>query len=151
MIISVEFDTAVAGKHAYGASKVPIRKAAIIGLRALKSAGHTLVLTSPRANKALRIDRNLDPLVRDGTIHIDKQTWSLHRAVHSRRYSAMLSAIKPIEALFDAVDDGEQGPLVVDLAINGGTAVNGAHMSMSPRKAWYELAITYGQLATVGK
>ena len=145
MIIAVDFDGALAAPHPYTAERVPLRRSAVKALRLLKRAGHVLVLTSPRANRALRVDPALDPLVRAGVRHVSREQWEAARGTHSARYRAMLDAVRPL-GLFDAVDDGEQGPLVADLSIRGDTVVNGRSMATEPRRCWAEVAVTYGDL-----
>ncbi len=146
MIISVEFDRALAAPHAYAAEEVRLRQSAVNALVALRRAGHVLIVTSPRSNLAARVDPSLNPLVRAGAVRIDPKTWAASRETHSRRYTAMLRALKPLGALIAAVDDGAQGPLLVDMAITGDTVVNGRSMATEPRRAWAELALTYGDV-----
>ena len=146
MIISIDFDRALAAPHSYDAVDVRLRASAVRALAALRKAGHVLVLTSPRANLSLRVDPELNPLVRAGVVRIDRGTWESSRGVHSARFKTMLEAIKPVGHLFAAVDDGGQGPLLVDLAVTGDLVINGRSMAVEPRRAWAELAITYGDI-----
>ncbi len=143
MIIAVDLAT-ITLPHAYDAEALPLRKTAVTALRRLKAAGHVLVLTSSRANRALLVDPLLDPLVRAGVVGHSRERWDAARATHRTRYRAMLAVGRTLGDVFAAVDDGAQGPISADLAITPLTAINGARIDLEPRRAWREAAITYG-------
>lgn len=101
--------------------KTPLRfmPGAQAGLAALKRAGHVLVLYSGRANRALRIDPALDPLVRVGVKKIRREWWEANQPINEARYQQMLSFVaEHLSGVFDAVDDGQQGKPSADLYID---------------------------------
>lgn len=117
MIIAVDFDGVIADMRgrAYDDTSVPLRlmPGAKNGLMSLKKAGHVLLLYSARANRAIREDPNLDPLVRSGFRR--RYNLELNRA----RYEQMLAFVgSELPGIFDAIDDGVQGKPVVDLFID---------------------------------
>ena len=84
------------------------------GLRALKLAGHVLVLSSCRANRSLLVDPNLDPLVRAGVRRVPAD-WQKRRDLNQRRLQQMLAFVQAeLAGLFDAIDDGASGKVIAD-------------------------------------
>ena len=145
MIIAVGFDGTIVlrGAHADTVSPLRLRRGAIQALRALKKAGHVLVLSSTRANRALRVDPDLDPLVASGVTKIDRHQWQVSRLIHEARYDQMIHFVhEELPGLFAAVDDGKQGPVVADLYIDhrGVRVGDGALGAQS----WEEIAATWG-------
>lgn len=89
------------------------------GLIALKTAGHELLLYSARANRALRVDPALDPLVVAGKRRVNRPVWTADRVLHEARYQQMLEFVaRELPGVFDAVDDGQQGKPCADLFID---------------------------------
>jgi len=122
MIVGVDFDGCVVDdSHPYSDTETPLRfiPGAREGLASLKRAGHVLLLYSARANRALREDPNLDPLVRAGIRHVSRDAWLRARPIHEARFIQMLEFVyTEIPDVFDAIDDGLQGKPCVDLFID---------------------------------
>lgn len=139
MRIALDFDgTLVSMDRPYDDVTTPLEflPGALDALRALKAAGHVLLLYSARANRALLEDPELDPLVRAGARKVDLVEWARSRDVHQARYDQMLAfASAHLVGLIDAVDDGRQGKPSVGLFIDD-RAVRFT--------GWAELAFTYG-------
>ena len=117
---------------------------AIDALRALKAAGHVLVLWSGRANRALLFDEQLDPLVRRGVRRADPVRWERNRGVNQARYAQMLDACDhpPLAGLFDAIDDGAAGKPSVDCFIDD----RALRVGTGPGAlSWAEIAFLYGE------
>lgn len=146
MIIAIDFDdTVVEQDHPYEDLEAPLRlkPGAADGLRALKHAGHTLLLWSARANRALREDPEFNPLVRAGLTRIDRARWERMRPVNIARYNQMVAFVEvELPRIFDAVDDGVQGKPCVDLFIDDRAMRYGAGaLGMT----WRQIAHTYGE------
>lgn len=114
MIIAVDWDGTVVEQdgRAYVDVTTPevFRPGAKEALRALRAAGHTLLLYSARANRALRVDPNLDPLVRAGAKRIHLKAWEANRGVNAARYQQMITTVaRELPGVFAAVDDGLAG------------------------------------------
>ena len=121
MIIAVDFDGTIVKDNPRNTEAVDLlpRDGALEALRALKRAGHTLLLYSTRANRALREDPDLDPLVRAGIRRVDREAWRKAQPLHQRRFSAMAAWVAThLPGVFDAIDDGGQGKPDVDLFID---------------------------------
>lgn len=123
IVIAVDFDGTVVvqrGRH-YADVTTPLEfiPGAPEALRALKAAGHTLLLWSGRASRALLYDPNLDPLVRAGVRPLLRETWEAARPLHQARYDQMVAFVeRNLPGVFDAVDDGAGGKPSVDLFID---------------------------------
>lgn len=122
MILGVDFDGTLVGQdRPYDDLTTPLQllpgaKEALIDL---KRAGHVLLLYSARANRALRENPDLDPLVRAGRRRIHRGAWESARPLHEARYQQMVKFVaEALPGLFDAVDDGQQGKPVCDLFID---------------------------------
>ena len=88
------------------------------GLLALKAAGHLLVLSSCRANRALTVDQHLDPLVRAGKRPADPD-WERRRGLNQRRLQQMLDFVDAeLPGVFDAIDDGTVGKITADMFLD---------------------------------
>lgn len=110
------------------------------GLLCLRRAGHILLLYSMRANRALREDRLLDPLVQTGAVRVDPAVWLTNRPIHEARYAQMLRFVdEKLPGVFDAVDDGRQGKPNVDLTIDDRT------IGLVPGAGWGRLVHLYGE------
>ena len=148
MIIAVKYESIVEEnglRHADTSTAPRLRAGALDALRALKRAGHVLVLTSPRANLALRSDPMLDPLVAAGVQPFDRGQWQRSRPIHQARYEEMRRMEQTVlGGLFAAVDDGRQGPIAADMTIDPHAVRmgHGAHGA----KAWSEIAATWGDV-----
>lgn len=121
MIIAVDFDGTIVkhNHHASDADAFEARDGAVKALRALKAAGHTLLLYSTRSNRALREDPDLDPLVRAGVRRVDRKAWKAAQPLHERRFAAMKAWVaRELPGVFAAVDDGGQGKPDVDVFID---------------------------------
>jgi len=122
MKIAIDFDgTIVRQDHPYNDVTMPLEfmSGAKDGLYALKRAGHTLILWSGRANKALLENPMLDPLARAGACKIDMQRWEESKRVNQARFHQMVDFVeKELPGIFDAIDDGAAGKLSVDLFID---------------------------------
>jgi hypothetical protein len=143
VIIAVDFDGTIVkhNHHATEAADLVPRDGALEALRALKRAGHTLLLYSARANRALRIDPDLDPLVRAGIRRVDREAWLKAQPLHQRRFHAMAAwAATNLPGVFDAIDDGGQGKPDVDLFIDDKAL--SAHSSRGG--GWPAIAHRYG-------
>lgn len=144
MIVCVDFDDTVVEDSGRDYSDVTtplkLKADAIHGLRALKRAGHVLLLYSARANRSLRFGADLDPLVRAGVRKagpIERE-----RAVHEARYEQMVRfAHVELKDIFDAIDDGQQGKPVADLYIDD-KALRLGHGTTSV--GWNTVAAIYG-------
>ena len=147
MFVAVDFDDTVvsqAGRD-YGDVTTPLRfmPGAREGLAALKRAGHTIILSSARANRAIRENPRLDPLVRAGSRRVNWNDWPAIQKVAEARYRQMVEFVdRQLAGLIDAIDDGQVGKVTADLYIDdkalrvghGVTAMN-----------WRLIATTFGQ------
>jgi hypothetical protein len=123
VIICVDFDDTIVSQagRAYEDADSPLRfmPGAKEGLRALKHAGHMLILFSGRANRAILDDPNLDPLVRAGVKRIDHDRWARMRFINEARFSQMVKFVNDeLPGMFVSVDDGRQGKPNCDLIID---------------------------------
>lgn len=148
MIIAVDFDNTVVVQdgRAYEDLETPLQflPSARQGLLALKAAGHILLLYSARANRALRFDPNLDPLVQAGVKRVNMARWVASQELNQHRYDQMVVFVNTeLPGVFDAVDDGQQGKPSADLYLDDkalclGYGVYGV--------GWREVANMYGDL-----
>jgi hypothetical protein len=147
VIICVDFDDTIVEQAGRDFEDVdtPLRfvLGAKEGLTALKKAGHTLVLFSGRANRALLEDPYYDPLVRAGVRWLDRNRWALSRQVNQARYDQMIRFVaQELPDVFAAIDDGMQGKpccdlIIDDKALRFGPGVLGA--------AWSQIAGMWGE------
>jgi hypothetical protein len=80
----------------------------------LKDWGHTLILYSARANRAIRFDFSLDPLTKPK----DSPVFASYE-INRRRYQQMLDFVEEhLPNLFTYIDDGNQGKLGFDVVID---------------------------------
>ena len=123
MIFGIDFDGTLVDdkRRRFADTTTPLRlmPGARDALVALKHAGHKIIVISGRANRALREDPMLDPLVRAGARRVDRKEWEKARPIHEARYRQMLEFIeREVGHLVDAVDDGTQGKPIVDVWID---------------------------------
>lgn len=108
-------------------------------LNSLRRAGHILLLHSERANRSLREDPTLDPLVLSGVRRVDPVVWRHEQPIYQARYEQMRVFCQDhLRGVFHAVDDGEQGKPVVDLFIDRRV------FGYRPTDGWLKLASLYG-------
>lgn len=140
MLIAVDYDnTIVEGEWPYDAvaGVPPLRPGALEGLRALKRAGHVILLWSARANRALLFSRWHDPLHRAGFQSVAPRHWKAALDVHWARWFQMLRHVDgELRGLIDAVDDGQQGKPCADLFLDD-------HTPAGPID-WNEIAHRFG-------
>ena len=146
MIIVVDFDSTLVDewgrKFSDTTSPLKLMGGARKALQAMKAAGHVVLLYSARANRALRVDPELDPLVRAGVVRLDRKAWEAEQPLHEARYQQMVQfAATQLKGLVDAVDDGAQGKPVADLfiddrALRFGGGVDG--------HSWFDIARQFG-------
>lgn len=116
MIISVDFDGVVIDAQEGAPS---MRAGAREGLLALKRAGHVLILSSCRANMALRADWRLNPLWTSGAVPFVEESWAEGRDHWEAAYQEMLAFVdKELPGVFDAVDPGMQGKVLADFYLD---------------------------------
>lgn len=146
MIIAVDFDSTLVDewgrKFSDVTSPFKLMGGARKALEAMKRAGHVVVVASGRANRALRVDPNLDPLVRAGIVKVDRKAWEAEQPLHEARYQQMVAfCATTLKGLVDAVDDGEQGKVLADVyiddrALRFGGGVDGHN--------WFDIARQFG-------
>ena len=146
MIVAVDLDSTLVDewgrKFSDTTSPLKLMGGARKALQAMKAAGHVVLLYSARANRALRVDPELDPLVRAGVVRLDRKAWEAEQPLHEARYQQMVQfAATQLKGLVDAVDDGAQGKPVADLfiddrALRFGGGVDG--------HSWFDIARQFG-------
>lgn len=146
MIIAIDFDSTLVDewgrKFSDTTSPLKLMSGARKALEAMKRAGHLVVVSSARANRALRIDPELDPLVRLGLVRVDRKAWEAEQPLHEARYRQMVNfCATTLKGLVDAVDDGGQGKPVADVyiddrALRFGGGVDGHN--------WFDIARQFG-------
>jgi len=113
------------------------------GLASLRAAGHVLLLYSARANRSLREDPQLDPLVRAGVKRVDMRRWAGDQAFAEQRYQQMVAFVeKELPGVFAAIDDGQQGKPLVDMLIDD-LAMRYGHGATA--LGWRALASLWGE------
>jgi hypothetical protein len=144
VVIVVDFDGTVVDVQNSATPTLHLKAGAREGLESLKRAGHTLLLCSARANRAQRIDFQLDPLVRSGDRRVRLSTEEGQHALARLRYQEMLDFVaKELPGVFNAVDDGCQGKAIADVylddrAVRVGPGVLGI--------GWRGIMEMYGQI-----
>jgi len=145
VLLAIDFDGVVVRQdQGYADTTTPLRfmPGAKPALYALKQAEHTLVLFSTRANRALREDPNLDPLVRAGVRKVNLKQWERERPIQQARYEQMLAFVKrELPGVFDAIDDGMCGKIVADRFIDDRALQYGNGFESV---GWAQIADMYG-------
>jgi len=144
VILAVDFDgTCVERQGPDPQQPLRLRPGAKRALQALRAAGHVLFLSSSRANRSLREDPHLDPLVTAGARPLDRAAWQRQRAVHEQRYQQMREFVQAqLPGLFAAIDDGRQGKPLADLYLDDrGVRVGAGALGALD---WQEIAETWG-------
>lgn len=122
MFIAIDFDnTIVRQDRPYDDTETPLEfvEGAEHGIRALKRAGHVLLLWSGRACRSLLVDPSLDPLVRAGARRIDMEQWKKSQVINIARHKQMLDFVaEKLPGVFDAIDDGAAGKPSVQMFID---------------------------------
>lgn len=140
MLIAVDFDgVVVRTDRPFADTTTPLQflDGAKEGLLALKQAGHTLLLYSARANRALLYTPEWDPLVRAGVRRPHEVAWTAGKELHWARYQQMLAFCKAeLDGVFDAIDDGLQGKPLADLFIDD--------RALAVDVGWSHIALLYG-------
>jgi len=145
MRIAVDFDgTLVDDDREYAdfTSPLKLKVGARQALQRLKYAQHTIIVCSARSNLALREDWRLNQLWLSGAVRFDPAFWAMNLEVNRGRYEQMVTFVATeLVGLVDAVDDGRQGKLMVDLFIDDRAVClgQGAH-AMN----WRAVAELYG-------
>jgi hypothetical protein len=143
VIVCVDFDGTIVERD-----RMPFRflPGAVDGLRALKRAGHVLVLYSARANRAVRYNPELDPLVRAGIRPVPSdEEWPNVAAAHEALYRQMCRFVAvALPGLFDAIDDGEAGKPICDVLIDD-RSINPVSAGGPFSSGWAMVARTYGE------
>lgn len=143
MLIAIDFDGVIVDKNRpFSDVTTPLTfmPYAKEGLESLKRAGHTLLLYSARANRALLYTPEWDPLMRAGIKRPNEAAWTSARSLHWARYHQMQEFVaKHLSHLIDAVDDGLQGKPLADLFIDDRAAEFRASTN-----GWLEIAHLYG-------
>jgi hypothetical protein len=100
-------------------------------------------LYSARANRALREDPNLDPLVRAGVRKVHQKTWDADRTLNQARYQHMIDVVtKELPSVFDAIDDGMVGKVTADIFIDDkALRLGGGPLTVS----WDTISRIYGE------
>lgn len=146
MIWAVDFDgTIVREDHPYDDVTSPLEflPGAREGLYALRAAGHTLVLWSGRASRALLYDAQLCPLVRAGLR--PAVYYEAGRPMHQARYTQMLAFIaRELPGVFGAIDDGAGGKLMADVFF-GNQVVRYAEGGSLGGQTWEDVIRLWGQ------
>lgn len=141
MLIAVDFDGVVVSVkgRAFSDTSSPLSfmPGAKEGLKALKQAGHKLLLYSARSNRSLLFTPEWDPLVRVGVKRPNEYAWSHGKAIHWARYHQMLRfCATELPGVFDAIDDGMQGKPLADLFIDD--------RALSMDAGWPHISLLYG-------
>jgi hypothetical protein len=136
VIIGIDFD----GTVVEDGGELRLKPGAKDALVSMKQAGHSLLLFSARANRALRENPKLDPLVRVGVRRVNQEAWQRSQPIYEHRYQEMLEFVgKELPGVFAAVDDGQQGKPLVDLFID-----DRAYHFGADGFEWRELGIVLG-------
>jgi len=144
MLIAVEFDGVLVVRRKFDEidANFEFVSGAEEGLKSLKRAGHTLILYSTRANRALRADPALNPLWQDAGPRA-LASWQKAQPLHEARFQAMLTFVaKALPGVFDAIDEGTQGKVSADLYLDdrGQKMNNGAFAA-----DWSVISHVYGE------
>ncbi len=144
MILAIDLDNTVVVQdgRAYEDVSTPLEfmPGALDALRALKRAGHVIVIYSARANRALRHHPSFDPLVRKGIRKVDWAEWGRSSEINTARYIQMVEFCRTeLAGIVDAVDNGYQGKPSADLFIDDKA------LRFGYDAGWATIAQTYGE------
>ena len=145
MIIVVDFDDTVATSDPYPWDEdeaLALRPGAAEALRALRAAGHVLLLSSARSNMAHRLDWRLNPLWVSGAVRFDLERWRRqHEAgVWEKAHRRMEEFVaRELPGVFHAVDQGLQGKPGGDLYLDD------KGFRMAHGASWARVAELYGE------
>ena len=143
MKICVDFDGTVVDRSGYeNDTTEPLEFAP--GAQAtlyLLAQSHTVILSSARANTALRLDWRRNPLWRNDP-DFDVERWELEKVAHQARYEHMLAFVEEnLPGVFAFIDDGSQGKILADLYLDDeGLRMNGGWLSAD----WSVVEQVYG-------
>lgn len=148
MIICVDFDgTIVDDKHAYDDLATPLTfmPGAREALRALRAAGHVLVLYSARSNGALLREPSLNPLVRAGLVGAPAGLrGDANQALNRARYEQMIDFVnRELPDTFDVIWS-DSGKPSADLFVDD-RAVRLLPFDGRGGMSWRDIALTYGE------
>lgn len=122
MILAIDFDgTIVSQDRDYDDLKTPLQfmPGALDALRAMKKAGHILIVNSARSRLSLREDWRLNPLWIGGHVPFSEERWVKSLPINQARYQQMLDFVtEHLNGIVDCVDDGRQGKIHADLFID---------------------------------
>lgn len=139
MIFAIEFDGVVV-RESYTEEAPVLLPGARAGLYALKRAGHTLVLTSARSNRALRFNPELNPLGPQFATDEARLEFCEH---HQRRYLAMAEFVAAeLPDVFDLIDDGAQGKVSADVYLDARSVAFGFGVLSND---WVKVGRRYGE------
>lgn len=144
-MIAIEFDGVVVKPQRRG-KPLELMPGVEDGLAALKAAGHILLLSSARANRAARWMGSLDPLVQAGVVKLDLKNIERDKDLAEARYQEMRAFIEAeLPDLFDAIDDGHQGRPWAQLYIESPrTIVHHPFGDGESAWSWDQIAETHG-------
>lgn len=144
MIIAIEFDDCIVElKPDFTDVFTPLvfRPSALTGLRALRDAGHQLILFSERSNRGRLTDWQLSPRIHhDAEATFDTAMWSAEVALYNARVQEMHTFVEQnLAGIFAYVDAGLQGKVLADMYIDP---------KAWPRADvdWAELILTLGEV-----
>ena len=146
MWIVIDFDGTIVlpvGDSGDPLDPVQLQPGVVDGLMSLKRAGHKLLLYSARANRSIRIDPWLNPLIKNGALELDLDKWQRNQPIYEARYQQMVDFVgKMLPGMFDGIDDGQQGKPNVDMFIDD--RARGFRVK-KPEKAWKKIMKKWGR------
>lgn len=144
MLIAIDFDGTIVPRM-----NPPLRlfEGARDGLLSLKNAGHILLLYSARANRAVRFNPDLNPLLRGMPSAFTAEDRLRTTQAHRLLFDEMVAFVnRELPGVFDAIDDGQQGKPLADLFIDD-KVVNVVNAGGPLSSGWPWIASTYGDIA----
>lgn len=145
MILAIDFDGTVCRQdRPYDDVETPLEfiDGAERALRALKRAGHVLLLWSARSSRDLLVDPMLDPLVRAGVRRIDMDQWRRSQPLNIARHRQMIEFVATrLPGVFDAIDDGASGKPHADRFIDDRSLRPGRGMG---GVSWFDISEMFG-------
>lgn len=145
LTFAVDFDGTIVQEPESPDAPLVLLPDAAMALRALKRAGHTLLLYSARANRAELTDPMLDPLVRAGVRKFNREQWTLDRERHRTAFAQMVAFVGVhLPGVFAAIDDGKQGKPIADYYIDN-RAISIGGNPFTAAVAWGKIAQRFGE------